>query len=120
MVEQSKPEYDEEFARRFVMTCCALDMSKARLMKLTGYKRPRINHYQKGRVPLRKPMAELSKAFRIPRLSLWLIDEDRRALDDYDKERIDHFQRLPEDQQLKRANELGWLLPHGRPRKLGN
>src|SRR5258708_6830911 len=107
MVEELDPRYDPEFARRFVLTMCALDMSKRELMKKTGFKKSRINQYEKGSHPPRQALAEIASALNIPRawLEQWLIDDKLRVLDDDDKAKIKRFEKLPKDEQLRRAKE---------------
>lgn len=119
MPGQDNPRYNKEFAHRFVLTCCALGKSKKWLQERTGWKKGRINHYEDGQIPPRKTFADLAKALDIPAiwLSMWLIDGDISALNDYQKDSISKFEALTAEEQLKRAQALGYLLSHGRPPK---
>src|SRR6266446_4584607 len=120
MVEQPKPEYDEERegrAYRFVVTCCANNKIKTWLINNTGIKKPTMTTYEQGRIIPRKVLPKIAHALGMQPmwLSRWLIDGDENALNAYEKEKIDLFEALPEDEQLRRKNELGWGRGPRRP-----
>jgi|GEM_PF-1884037 len=123
--DEPKEEYIE-FAERLVITCCALSMSKARLMRLTELKKSRLNSYEdatrffQGK-EITMPDGALRKISReLGVLSIWLTEGERTILRGDIREAIELFERLSSNQQLTRANELGWWQAHGRPRKPSN
>jgi hypothetical protein len=123
--DQPKEEF-LEFAERLVITCCARGISKARMIEKTGLKKSRLNSYQDatrffhGR-EITTPDGALRKISReLNVLSIWLTEGERSVLRSDIRDAIEEFEALPQSEQLKRAQELGWWRERGRPQKPPN
>jgi hypothetical protein len=120
MTDDGTNDHDAEFVHRFILTCVALDASKAWLQTQANISKNRMNHYLKRNIPPRKPFARIAKALHIEVVGLekWLIHDDISGLTSDDKDKIRRFEMLSTEEQTTRANLLGWLLGQGRPPKL--
>lgn len=115
----SGPKYDEEYGERLVILCVATDTSKKFILSKGTIRKNNLNHFAKGRYLRWGEAKAMAAALNMGPVWLqqWLHEEDHRALNTYDRERVVKFQALSDAERIERAKELGWWLERGKPRK---